>query len=183
MIKKIIRKIINLKRRIIKTFFKYKVLLILKTDLSSCYLCDSNDFEMLYNKDRFGLPIKTQRCRVCGAVQVNPKPNERFINKFYATSMYRGMYKGMMFASKRFIKEDNSLERAKIHISFLYKNNLLKGSLLDFGCSEGTFLKELPKDMELFGVEPGTTFNNFYREINIYNNISEINRKFDIITS
>lgn len=187
-----LKKINSLVKIIIKKYFKLRVLVSLKTEWRSCILCgNSASYEILYKQDRFGLPIKTQKCKKCGLIFINPCPTRQFIENFYFSSMYRGLYKGYLKPNNNFIIEDNCWERAHFHINFLREKFNLSNSfsILDFGCSEGTFLAGLANFYpysKLYGIEPGNSFRKFINNsrVNIFNSLLEIpnNIKFDFIT-
>lgn len=190
--KRILKKIKTLKRLIVKRYFRYRTLRLLKTKWQPCILCGNDkDFEILYEEDRFKIPVKTQKCKECGLVSINPKPTKDFINKFYSSSMYRGLYKGFIKASSSFQEEDQSMRKALINTEFLKSINPKESFyLLDFGCSEASFLNEAKRYFprgQFYGIEPGENFSDFNKnkKIRIYKSLSQIpeNIRFNFITA
>ena len=59
----------------------------------NCVICNGSDFELLAEKDRYGLYVPTVICKKCGLLQTNPRMNQESYNKFY-DSNYRRLYEG-----------------------------------------------------------------------------------------
>ena len=92
----------------------------------------------------YNLPIKIQRCNKCNLVTIRPTPTSKFVNKFYSSRMYRGLYMGVLKPPKLYLNE--AFNRAKKHVSFISKFIKRKNiSILDFGCSDGVFLVEFKR--------------------------------------
>ena len=181
-------KIKNIKRKILSYYFKNKVKKHLSLENTKCILCESQNYETILNKDRYNLNIKTVKCKKCGLVFTNPQPTETFLNKFYSSKMYRGLYRGVLKSKKG--GETKSILNAKANLEF-FKNQFdrnKKFSMLDIGCSDGVFLINLKKEfpnVKTYGIEPGKNFSqNCSNKIDgLFESISEVNDKqFDVIT-
>ena len=59
----------------------------------SCCVCDGRDFEILSEKDRYGLSVPVVICKDCGLIQTNPRMTQESYNRFYEIE-YRKLYHG-----------------------------------------------------------------------------------------
>ena len=64
-----------------------------KTELVLCEICKGMDFEILSEKDRYGLKMNIIICKQCGLIQLNPKLNRESYNIFY-DHYYRKLFFG-----------------------------------------------------------------------------------------
>jgi 2-polyprenyl-3-methyl-5-hydroxy-6-metoxy-1,4-benzoquinol methylase len=69
-----------------------------------CVLCGSEDHEVLSEKERYGLGIPVVICRVCGLVQLNPRPTGDAYREFYLHE-YRRLYRGEEIPTESFFRE------------------------------------------------------------------------------
>ncbi len=58
-----------------------------------CCICGGNDFNILSEKDRYGLYIPLVICKDCGLIQINPRMTQESNNQFYDVE-YRKLYSG-----------------------------------------------------------------------------------------
>lgn len=190
----IVDKIQFIKKNLIKKYYKWRVINALEYERQNaqCIICDNNNFELLYEKDRFNISIKTQKCNKCGLIMARPLPTEKFINFFYSSRVYRGLYKGVLRADVKFVIEDNGLEKALQSITFIKRkiNLPYAPSILDVGSSYGTFLSEFKKEYnesEIYGLEPGVNFSSYNTKVlnGLYSGFNKIpkGKRFDLITS
>src|SRR3989344_6244819 len=186
---KVFNRLKLIKINIIKSYYKISVLINLRTEIKPCILCENNkEFSLLFKNDRYNLPIKIQRCNKCNLVTIRPTPTSKFVNKFYSSRMYRGLYMGVLKPPKLYLNE--AFNRAKKHVFFIRKFIKRKNiHILDFGCSDGIFLVEFKREYnlsKLYGLEPSNNFlGHCERYIDeIYKDIYNIpkNKKFDIVT-
>jgi len=70
----------------------------------NCVICDSNDFKLLSQKDRYGLPTDVVICKQCGLVQINPIMLENNYNDFYNFE-YRKLYVGTEIPKETFFQK------------------------------------------------------------------------------
>ena len=66
-----------------------------------CPICDSEGFELLSEKDRYGLAYNVVVCKTCGLVYTNPRMTQSSYNEFY-DSEYRKLYVGTESPTKSF---------------------------------------------------------------------------------
>jgi len=52
-----------------------------------CCVCNKTEFELLSNKDRYGLYMPVMICKECGLIQTNPRMNQASYNEFYGRSI------------------------------------------------------------------------------------------------
>ena len=109
----------------------------------SCAICGRRDFELIAEKDRYGLPVSTVICTFCGLVQTNPLMREKCYEDFYVNH-YRELYSGSKYGEEAFF--EFQVRRGKTIIKFLKKHipnpGLPKPSLiLEVGCGTGGILQ------------------------------------------
>jgi 2-polyprenyl-3-methyl-5-hydroxy-6-metoxy-1,4-benzoquinol methylase len=101
-----------------------------------CCVCQSNDFEAVAAKDRYGFKLPVVVCRGCGLVQSNPRMNQDAYTDFYQQH-YRALYSpnedmAGFFAGRR-VKGQN--------IYAFLKEWAQPGALvLEVGCASGGIL-------------------------------------------
>jgi len=66
-----------------------------------CVICKGNDFELLAEKDRYGLYMPVVICQQCGLIQTNPRMNQDSYNQFYRYE-YRRLYNGVEVPTEHF---------------------------------------------------------------------------------
>jgi SAM-dependent methyltransferase len=148
---------------LVRFWYRRKVLRTLQTRPVPCPVCGPGSFTPLHERDRFGFPVRTQRCDGCGIVMINPQPTQQFLDLFYSSPMYRGLYSGLL-------RPDESFRRKRapgIRQNVLFINRLLVSrpapppgpvQVLDFGSGDGGFLRELRREcpgVRLYGIERG----------------------------
>lgn len=149
---------------------------------SNCYLCGSNEYEVIHRGVRGGEDVNVLKCSNCGLVRLNKFVTDAD-DKFYEKS---GMWKSNNMASNiaqaRIDAEDDDERRT----SFC-KNYVKNKKVLDFGCGSGGFINkvkgithhiagvELEYDKRDYITNEGTI---------CYGNIREIpsEERYDIIT-
>lgn len=106
-----------------------------------CIICGGDSFNLLSEKDRYGLPVKTVVCKNCGLVQTNPRWDQSSYNMFYSKH-YRELYVGAKKATDSFFYSEY-LKGQKIFYHLQNNNSLPKiGSrVLEVGCGAGGILK------------------------------------------
>lgn len=152
----------------------------------NCVLCNSNDYEMLMETKDFRYRLTDDlfnvvKCRNCGLVYLNPRPEKNELEKFYPADYYNKTFGEF---EKLFC---NFLIQPKVNE---IKKQKKKGRILDIGCGAGDFLSVFSSDeWELYGIEPnplGYTLTNQRIKINILNRKlieCEFPKKFfDVIT-
>lgn len=156
----------------------------------SCNICGSDDYHLLANKERRGLPLKTVICKNCGLIYINPRPTKELYDEFYKSD-YRKDVSGtdegidkIFDAQVRFCN-DKIIDLCQKNIDDSQVKNIL-----DIGCSYGGILKGLKEkytDAQLFGIEPVIKNAEFAKEktgANVATGLFEdysSDNKFDII--
>ena len=179
-------------QRIIRKYYLWRVRFALKVDDRPCVLCGNNSrFTIVAITDRYGLPVKTVTCDDCGFLQTRPAPTEKFLEWFYGSPAYRGLYQGKLRAQAG-VDNDDSFRRAETNTAFIRSHvNVPHGAaVLDFGSADGEIalaLKRIRPDLQVYGLEPGAHFSdaNSGKLDGIFGDIREMARdkKFDLITS
>lgn len=162
-----------------------------KLEYVRCAFCGKNKKNLLMEvKNTHGFhwisdeKFNLVRCRNCGLVYINPRPNQDEIGKFYNIDYYTT---GNRF--KTFI------EKHLTHYSNLGKKKLIAkykqaGKLLDIGCGTGEFLSSfISGKWNLCGIEPNSKgFNLSCKKVkgkiinNKLSNCKFSNDYFDVIT-
>ena len=100
-----------------------------------CTVCDNKDFQLLSEKDRYGLPINVVICGECGLIQNNPRFTPEASSKFYDEE-YRTLY-DLKDAEHSFNKQIN--EAPEIYDYIISNVELEKSDInvLEIGCGYG----------------------------------------------
>lgn len=107
----------------------------------NCRVCDSTSHSQYLE----GGSYRIVECRDCGLRYVNPQPSERELNDCYANFDLEG-------GSWRRDDGDADFDRAICTVVLRYRQ---RGSLLDVGSSDGTFLLAMQRSgFIVYGVEP-----------------------------
>jgi len=69
----------------------------------NCIVCGLNDFEILSEKDRYGLYASIVICKECGLMQTNPKMDELSYHEFFQKE-YRKLYTSTQFSIEEYFK-------------------------------------------------------------------------------
>ncbi len=97
--------------------------------------CGSSDFEVIAQKDRYGLPVETVICRNCGLIMTNPCLDDKSNNSFY-DGEYHYIYRAEEAPSEERFEERKN--EAGTIIGFIQKHTGIdSGSVLEIGCADG----------------------------------------------
>jgi len=104
-----------------------------------CSLCESNDFTLVSEGDRYGFDLKKQFCNECGLIQTYPALSREFHEEFYSYH-YRPLYlKSKTVDYQSVVKEQN--DKAKKYLDYFRNNSLSEQladlSIIEIGCSSG----------------------------------------------
>ena len=118
-----------------------------------CSLCESKNFTLVSEGDRYGFDLKKQLCNECGLIQTYPSVSREFHEEFY-TYHYRPLYlKSETVDYEDVIKEQK--DKAKKYLDYFLNNGLLEKlsnlSIIEIGCSSGgtiTALKKAAKSVQ-----------------------------------
>lgn len=122
-----------------------------------CNLCGSDDSIILFTgKDRLhkktGL-FNVVRCRKCGLIYTNPRPNKKLISQYYPSEYWSFReVKKESIAIEAFLKIDHALINAICYkMSIPFKSD---GKILDIGVGTGKYLYSMKKlGWQAYGVE------------------------------
>lgn len=107
-------------------------------ELSLC-MCGGDNFEILSEKDRYGIPMKTVVCRNCGLVMTNPHLSSDSFDSFYNfeyNQIYRGTEEAIDYTF------DEQVFRGGRICDFVEKTVSLSGKrILEIGCSTGGIVR------------------------------------------
>jgi len=112
---------------------------------NGCSLCESNNFTLVSEGDRYGFDLKKQFCNQCGLVQTYPAVSREFHEEFYSYH-YRPLYlKSQIVDYGDVIKEQN--DKAKKYLDYFFNNGLSEKladlSIIEIGCSSGGTIDRL----------------------------------------
>ena len=154
---------------------------------ATCYLCGSAKCEKLSEQLRAGLEtryaLRPHRCSDCGFVFLHPLMSHEAEADFYRHE-YRQIYHGGDYDLAKFdrARQADSDQRG----ARLAASGLLRGDVLDVGCSTGNFLTTIrEKVASVRGVEPDERQRIFAQErgLSVEDDIARFaSEKFDLIT-
>lgn len=105
-----------------------------------CNLCGADEATLWGIKD----DIRIVRCRHCGLVYCNPRPDNDELQRYYSDSYFtEGHYQG----------DEKRQRMYEIEIDEIIENVRDRGRFLDVGCAVGKFLHTLPDNFEKWGTE------------------------------
>ena len=112
-----------------------------------CSLCESRNFTLISEGDRYGFDLKKQFCNECGLIQTYPAVSREFHEEFY-TYHYRPLYlKSKIVDYKDVIKEQN--DKAEKYLDYFINNGLSEKlaslAIIEIGCSSGGTINGLKK--------------------------------------
>jgi|APSaa5957512535_1039671.scaffolds.fasta_scaffold00525_26 2-polyprenyl-3-methyl-5-hydroxy-6-metoxy-1,4-benzoquinol methylase len=120
----------------------------------NCIICNSSNFELLSEKDRYGLSMSVVICKKCGLVQTSPRMNENTIREFY-NNEYREIYeKGESVTERSFQAEYDKGKVINNFITNVTNEKIIKKFVVEIGTGSGGILQFF-KDAgnEIFGVD------------------------------
>lgn len=106
---------------------------------TTCPVCNTNDFEVLSEKDRYGLYAPTAICRSCGLVQATPRMTKSSYEHFYNDG-HRKLYVGTEKPDETYFYE--RYHAGKSTFDYIYAHLDPSGKrILEVGCGAGAILK------------------------------------------
>jgi len=110
----------------------------------SCDLCGSSNYEVLWERGRFGMDVSTVICKDCGLVYTNPRMDEVETKTFYK-EIYPKLYRGSERPTSEIVEQRR--KTALEQYGFLANNfdNNFYGDVLEIGASTGVFLANFSK--------------------------------------
>jgi len=154
----------------------------------NCLVCDSDNFESLAEKDRYGLPMSVVICRQCGLVQTNPRMNKDSYARFFNDQYLRIFHAREEISEKFFDDEYNHGRVIYEFISDVTKSPMKNKFIVEIGTGAGGILQYF-KDMgnEVFGVDIGKDYIELGRrhgldlEVGTVEKLAEIKKIPDLI--
>ncbi|MGV3589345.1 MAG: class I SAM-dependent methyltransferase [Adhaeribacter sp.] len=131
-----------------------------------CAICESQEFEILAEKDRYGLFFPVVVCRKCGLVQTNPRMTQEAYNEFYDKE-YRRLYVGEHNPEKDFY--NIQYPRGQKILEYLNENNVKLNKetpfVLEIGCGAGGVLQNFKEaGYKVQGIDLGREYLDYGRE-------------------
>ena len=127
--------------------------------LKECIICKSNSYELIGERDRYGLYYPVNICQKCGFVFTNPRMNQDSYNEFYNIE-YRKLYLGTEKPTGFFFQQQYN--QGKRIYNFLVDSNILGSkyrSVLEVGCGAGGILSYFnDKGFEVEGIDLGEEY-------------------------
>lgn len=139
-----------------------------------CQLCNCDDIELIHKKTRDNPNVNVLRCKNCGLVFLDSTPADNY----YEDSMMNCGEKNI--EKYRELTENDDLRRVN-----MLKDIVCNKSVLDFGCGNGGFLRNLGETVRKGA---GVELDNYCRETLISEGITckkyidEYSEKFGVIT-
>jgi 2-polyprenyl-3-methyl-5-hydroxy-6-metoxy-1,4-benzoquinol methylase len=103
--------------------------------LRPCLLCDSNEFSVVAEKDRYGIPMRTGVCKHCGMVQTIDQMRPADYDEFYS-GIYRKLYEEESTPDSLFRKQEDRGNRL-VAIAKQYTPSLSGLRMVEVGCGAG----------------------------------------------
>tara|TARA_B110000977_G_scaffold201338_1_gene295428 strand:+ start:8601 stop:9632 length:1032 start_codon:yes stop_codon:yes gene_type:complete len=152
----------------------------------SCLICKNYKFEVISEKDRYGLSYTTGICEQCGNLQQIEYYSDDALNHFYR-SFYNKIYFNFIDPKKRFESQFKLASDKFIFLSDYLKNikDKNKFRILEIGCGPGGILKYFKnKGFSVTGLDLDEEHLNYGKsqKLNLINKFNfESNYKFDLI--
>jgi len=132
---------------------------------TACHICGGINFEILSEKDRYGLFMSVVICRDCGLIQTDPRMSQESYNQFYS-SEYRQLYGGTESPQDNFFADQYN--RGTNIIQFLERNLKMKinrKKIFEVGVGAGGILYSFQqKGNDIFGCDIGEEYLEFGRK-------------------
>lgn len=179
--------VLNAEQKKFKALFEEKI----KTnqyafEAVDCVICTSSNFELLSEKDRYGLSMYVVICTKCGLVQTSPRMTKNTLNSFYDNE-YRKIYEAGTI--RKFFQDEYN--KGKIIYNFI--NNAVdetftKKFVVEIGTGAGGILQFF-KDMgnDVYGVDLGSEYIEFGKQkglnldVGTLDKLSNISKKPDLV--
>jgi 2-polyprenyl-3-methyl-5-hydroxy-6-metoxy-1,4-benzoquinol methylase len=124
-----------------------------------CPICEHTEYELLAEKDRYGLYCNTVICKTCGLLITNPAMTKVSLDSFYSDD-YRELYVGLKKAQRPFFTEQYKHGK---RIADFIKNctdiSLQNLFILEVGCGAGGILSAFKEEgAETLGLDLGSDY-------------------------
>lgn len=105
----------------------------------SCCICSGNDFEMLSEKDRYGLYMSVQICKQCGLIQTNPRMTQESYKEFYNVE-YRRLYEDYN-PGELFVEQYTTGKKIFSYLMGVLGKKISGSFIFEVGCATGGTLR------------------------------------------
>ena len=154
----------------------------------SCECGNKTDFDIIAQKDRYGLSIQTCICKNCGLILSNPAYDQDSLNKFYDED-YRDLYVPSDGPNEQFFMDQyrHGIEIGKFINTYIQLDQ--NKAVLEIGTGAGGILKAI-SDMynaKVVGIDLGGEYIEYGKQhgLNLYKHnsatYSQTGQKFDVI--
>lgn len=145
----------------------------------SCCICHNNNFNVLSEKDKYGLYCPIVICRECGLIQANPRMTEDAFAKFYDAE-YSMLYRNPDFLDKYWFHQTKRGERIYNYLKKNLRIDISGLRVFEVGAGMGgvlSYFKE--KGNEVYGCDLDSQFISFGK--NKFNLNLEVGTLEDIV--
>jgi len=123
----------------------------------ACNACGSQDQEMIAERERFGLPLRTVICKNCGLIFINPRPTKEMYAEFYKSDYRKAVSGSDEGDDAQFQKEFHFASYASLPVLYKFLPGWSPKTIMELGSSYGgvlsAHLQNYPGSIG-FGVEP-----------------------------
>jgi 2-polyprenyl-3-methyl-5-hydroxy-6-metoxy-1,4-benzoquinol methylase len=152
-----------------------------------CPICSSDHLKPLMTTRDYTVTqghFSLQQCEQCHFVVTSPRPDQNSIALYYQSDKYIShTATGRSAIDRIYLLARNYTLQSKYKLIKKYK---ALGSILDYGCGTGAFLHYIQKrNWQIAGVEPSESAAKKAHELTrteIYNDLKQVNDRFDVIT-
>jgi len=131
----------------------------------SCCICGQNNFDLIAQKDRYGLYMPVVICKVCGLIQTNPRMTQKSYNEFYNLE-YRKLYGGQDKPNTNaFLDQYYRGKSICNYLSSLFTLPTNEYFILEVGCGAGGVCYAFHEQgFRVKGIDVGEEYLNFGRK-------------------
>ncbi len=152
-----------------------------------CPICSSNHFKPLMIARDYTVTqgdFSLQQCTTCEFVITNPRPDQNSIGQYYQSDKYISHTgSGKNLVDRIYLLARNYTLYSKYKLIKRYK---ALGSILDYGCGTGAFLRYMQQhNWQIAGVEPSEAAGKIASKATkteIHRDLQRVTNKFDVVT-
>jgi SAM-dependent methyltransferase len=151
-----------------------------KFETVNCNLCNSNNYQSISKKGKFGLPTNVVICRECGLSFLNPRWDHNSYLQFYQND-YDKYYRPKISKIPPLLNEQINPIEIRLKKFNLLPENVLR--ILDIGSGEGNNLlhfKSLFQNSKLYAIEPSVESQNHLKKYNVTIIESDVDTSWDL---
>jgi len=132
-----------------------------------CNACGSGEYEVIAERERFGLPLRTVICKNCGLIFINPRPTKEMYAEFYKSD-YRKTVSGSDEGDDyQFQREFNFASQVSVPAIRKFLPGWSPKTIMELGSSYGGILyahmQSFPGSQG-FGIEPLVKIGEYARQ-------------------